>query len=177
MVLLLLALCIIIPIVELTGIVYVGTLIGVLPTVGLLILGVVVGCVLLSFQGRNAWRRFNDALRAGKPPTKEVLDGALIVSGAVLLIVPGFVSDIIGILLLLPPTRSIVRAVILRWVQSNFVVGMGTTAYSGASAMWNRRRGRGDVGAGPAGTDATGIPYDVEGTAVEVERGPGRLEQ
>lgn len=178
MVALFIALCVIVPIVELAVIIVVGGEIGVLPTVGLLVLGVIVGVALLSYQGRSAWRRFNEALRAGKAPTREVLDGVLIVTGAILLIVPGFISDVFGILLLLPPTRAGVRAVILRWVQSNIVVGVGTTAYSGASAMWGRRRGAAEPGVSPgaAGTDAAGIPYDVDGTAIEVDRPQGRLE-
>jgi len=181
-----LALCIIVPIVELAVIIVVGGEIGVLPTIALLLLGMVAGVALLMYQGRTAWRRFNAALAAGKAPTREVLDGFLILVGAILLIVPGFVSDVFGIFLLLPPTRAGVRAVILRWVQSNIVVGVGTTAYSGASAMWKSRAGGRMRAGGPAaeaggtagagGTDAAGIPYDVEGTAVEVDRDQGRLE-
>ena len=60
-------------------------------------------------QGRAAWRRFNDVAAAGRLPAREVLDGVLVIFGGALLLTPGFVTDILGLLFLLPPTRAIVR--------------------------------------------------------------------
>ena len=61
-------------------------------------------------QGRAAWRRFNAAMAAGRAPAREVLDGALVIFGGALLLTPGFLTDILGVLLLLPPTRALIRA-------------------------------------------------------------------
>ncbi len=98
----LLLLFIAVPILELAVIIQVGQWLGLLPTVGLLILDSVLGTVLMRSQSRLAWRRFNDALRAGRPPAREVMDGALVLFGGALLLTPGFLSDLLGLLLLLP---------------------------------------------------------------------------
>jgi UPF0716 protein FxsA len=101
-------------IVELTVLIAVGHAIGVLATIGLLILTSLVGAVLLRSEGARALGAFVEALRARRPPHRELLDGMLITAAGVLIILPGFVSDLLGLLLLLPPTRSLVRRRILR---------------------------------------------------------------
>src|SRR3954451_9707832 len=108
--LLLVALFIVVPIAELYVIIQVGQAIGALPTIAILIADSIIGSLLLKHQGRAAWRRFNEALQAGRVPAREVLDGALVIFGGAFLITPGFISDIIGLLLLIPPTRALVRA-------------------------------------------------------------------
>src|SRR5436305_5155383 len=109
---LLLIVFILVPIAELYVIIQVGEAIGVLPTIALLIADSVLGSLLLRGQGRAAWRRFNATLATGRPPAREVLDGALIIFGGALLLTPGFLSDILGVLLLLPPTRALFRGVL-----------------------------------------------------------------
>ena len=69
-----------------------------------------IGTWALRSQGRAAWRRLGDASALGRPPGREVLDGSLILLGGLLLIVPGFITDALGVFLLLPPTRALVRA-------------------------------------------------------------------
>ena len=94
---------IVLPIAELYVIIKVGEAIGILPTIALLILDSFLGAALLRSQGRAAWRRFNEALAAGRIPTREVFDGAMVILGGAFLITPGFITDVIGILLLVPP--------------------------------------------------------------------------
>src|SRR3954447_8033733 len=94
---------IVVPIAELYVIIRVGELIGLWPTLALLLADAVLGSMLLRHQGRSAWRRFNEAIAAGRFPGKEVVDGVLIVVGGTLLLTPGFISDIVGLLLLIPP--------------------------------------------------------------------------
>jgi UPF0716 protein FxsA len=65
-------------------------------------------------QGRIAWRRFNESVGAGRIPAREVADGVLVIFGGALLLTPGFLSDIFGLLFLLPPTRAVIRRVFLR---------------------------------------------------------------
>jgi UPF0716 protein FxsA len=146
---LVLLLLILVPIAELYVIVQVGQAIGALQTIGLLLLSSVLGGLLLRSQGRVAWRRFRAALSAGRVPTREVVDGSLVVFGASLLIVPGFISDVFGLLLLLPPVRVTVRKALMSGARGRLV--MAFTAVGGAS----RRRARQD--------------YDVDSTAHDVD--------
>jgi UPF0716 protein FxsA len=118
--------------------------IGVLLTVLLLLVTWPLGTWVLRSQGRAAWRRLGAAVSAGRSPGREVLDGALILVGGLLLIVPGFLSDVLGAIALLPPTRSLLRGQLARHIQSRFVIQ--ATRFAGASA-----------------------PYDVDSTATDVD--------
>ncbi len=101
-------------IVELTVLIAVGHAIGVLATIALLILASLVGAALLRREGARTLSAFVEALRTRRPPHQELLDGMLIATAGVLIILPGFVSDVLGLLLLLPPTRAVVRRRMLR---------------------------------------------------------------
>ena len=153
---LLIILFIVVPILELYVIIQVGQLIGVVPTLVLLLADALLGSMLLKHQGRGAWRRFNEALAARRFPGKEVADGVLIVIGGTLLLTPGFLTDILGLFLLIPPTRAISRRLLRRLTIGRFaVVGMG--------------RGPGPFP--PSGSGPRPRPsrdYDFEGTAEEV---------
>jgi len=145
---LLVVLFIAVPIAELAVIIQVGQLIGVWWTIAILVADSVLGSLLMRAQGRAAWRRFSDAVAAGRVPTKEAADGAQVLFGGALLLTPGFLTDVLGLLLLIPPTRALVRRVFLREAMRRMAVSM--TA-----------RARGPV---------PGRGADVDGTAVEVER-------
>jgi UPF0716 protein FxsA len=152
--LLLILVFIVVPIAELYVIIQVGQLIGVLPTLLLLLADAVLGSMLLKHQGRSAWRRFNEALAARRFPGREVADGALIIVGGTLLLTPGFITDIFGLFLLLPPTRAISRRVLKRFTIGRFtVVGMP---------------GGGPGPFGPQNGDPPSRDYDFEGSAEEV---------
>src|SRR5919201_935013 len=115
---------IVLPIAELYVIIQVGEAIGVWLTIAILIADSVLGSMLLRSQGRAAWRRFNEAMAAGRPPAREVLDGGLIIFGGAFLLTPGFITDAIGLLLLLPPTRAVVRRLLVRQFSRRFVVSV-----------------------------------------------------
>src|ERR687896_1787253 len=104
---LLLLLFIAVPIIELAVILQVGDWIGFWPTIALLVADSILGSVLMRSQGRAAWRRFNAAVQEGRVPAREVLDGALVVFGGLLLLTPGFLTDALGVVLLIPPTRAL----------------------------------------------------------------------
>jgi UPF0716 protein FxsA len=142
---------IIVPIAELWVVIQVGQAIGVWWTIALLIGDSVLGSVLMRSQGRAVWRRFSDAVAEGRMPGREVLDGALVIFGGALLLTPGFISDVLGMTLLLPPTRSIVRRVLARRLMHR----MNASIAGGGGAQRSR--------AGRPGR------YDVEGTAVDVD--------
>jgi UPF0716 protein FxsA len=112
--LLLVLLFIVVPIAELALLIQVGQLIGVWWTILLLIADAVIGSWLLRTQSRAAWRRFNEALAQGRVPHREVVDGVLVIFGGVLLLTPGFISDIFGLLFLFPPTRVLLRGLLVR---------------------------------------------------------------
>src|SRR3954471_16473065 len=97
----LVALFIVVPLVELYVILRVGDAIGAVPTILLLAADSVLGSILLRAQGRSVWQRFNKALADGKMPHREVIDGVLVIFGEAFLITPGFVTDVVGLLLLL----------------------------------------------------------------------------
>jgi len=154
---LLIVLFIVVPIAELYVIIQVGQLIGVVPTLLLLLADALLGSLLLKHQGRGAWRRFNEALAARRFPGREVVDGVLIVIGGTLLLTPGFLSDIFGLFLLIPPTRAIARRLLMRFTLGRFAV----VAMPGG--------GRGPFGQAPSvGGHAPSRDYDFEATAEEV---------
>jgi UPF0716 protein FxsA len=99
----------------------VGEAIGVLATVLLLVASWPVGVWLLRAEGRSALRRLGGAVAAGRAPGREVADGALILAGGTLLIIPGFITDVLGLLLLIGPTRSLARRALVRNFQGRLV--------------------------------------------------------
>jgi UPF0716 protein FxsA len=147
--LLLFILFIVIPIAELAVIIQIGQAIGVLPTIALLIADSVLGAALMRSQGRAAWMRFNAALAEGRVPGREVMDGALVIFGGALLLTPGFLSDILGLILLLPPTRALVRTVLVRRYGARLVATAASGAQSRVFGFGTRpprgARGRDDV--------------------------------
>jgi UPF0716 protein FxsA len=136
---------IVIPLAELYVILQVGEALGVLPTIGLLVADSLLGSLLLRSQGRAVWRRFTQTMAEGRVPQREVLDGVLVIFGGAFLITPGFITDVIGLLLLLPPTRALIRRFVLRRIGRRFMVSA-----SGGPRPPRARRG-----------------YDVEGSASE----------
>ena len=151
--LLLILLFIVVPIAELAVLIQIGELIGVWWTIALLLADAVLGAMLARSQGRATWRRFNEALSAGRAPAREVMDGALVIFGGALLLTPGFLSDILGVFLLLPPTRAFVRALLVRRFIGRMTASMAVP------------RGGGPAGPRPRPRQA----YDVEGSAIDSE--------
>ena len=154
---------IVVPLVELWVIVEVGGLLGFWPTLVLLLADSIVGAVLVRREGSRAWRRFREALGEGRIPDDEILQGALLLFGGALLLTPGFVTDVVGLALVLPVTRApFARLIKLRVVPVPFQVGAG---------MWNSARGsEGEDGRGADGggaQDRQAIEPSVEVLGVE----------
>jgi UPF0716 protein FxsA len=161
------------PLLELYVILQVGQAIGVLPTIGLMLITAIAGGALARSQGRSTWRSFNLAMKEGRVPGREILDGAMIIFGGALLLSPGFITDVLGIALLLPPARAGIRRLVRR-------AAARTPTGRPVFFIYERFGRRGPRPAeGPAtpppGSPSTGSPpprprrdYDVEGTAREV---------
>ena len=148
--LLLVILFIVVPIAELALLIQVGQAIGVWWTVALLVADAILGSWLLRSQGRLAWLRFNTALAEARVPHREVVDGVLVIFGGVLLLTPGFITDIFGLLFLFPPTRVLLRRLLVRRGALKLVGAMPGTA-----SPSNGRR-----------------PTDIEGSAIDLDPPP-----
>lgn len=157
---LLVLLFIVLPIAELYVIIQIGGAIGVLPTLALLIVDSLVGAALARSQSRAAWERFNRALAEGRVPGREVFDGAMIIVGGALLLTPGFITDVVGLCLLLPPTRAALRAFLTRSVSKRAGMAWRVTTFGSARTAPGRRPDR---------------SYDYEGSAREVTDPPAEL--
>ena len=146
----LILLFILVPIAELAVIIQIGQWLGIWWTIVLLIADSVLGSMLMRAQGRAAWRRFNAAVAEGRVPARETIDGVLVIFGGALLLTPGFITDIFGLICLLPPTRALVRRFLVARLAHRMTV-----------SMTGGRRGP----SGPRPRQG----YDVEGTAHDVE--------
>jgi UPF0716 protein FxsA len=142
------------PLAELFVIVKLSEAIGFGWVLLLLVVSWPVGWRLIRYQGRAALRRLRDALAGGRVPANEVLDSALVLVGAALLLVPGFITDAIGLLLLLPPSRAVARRIAARNHRSAWLMRL-------ASLDWNPTRPRG------GGGNQRG--YDAESTAADID--------
>lgn len=112
----LIALFIGLPLLELALIVKIGTLIGFWPTMGIVILTGVAGASLARFQGWITWLKIQQSLQQGTMPAEEMIDGLLILVGGIVLLTPGFITDIFGLILLFPWTRYWFK----RWLRRKF---------------------------------------------------------
>ncbi len=102
------------PFIEIAGFIYVGEHIGILPTIALTLLSTAIGAMLLRSQGLAVLRKMQAELRSGVVPAAQLGHAALIAFAGLCLFVPGFVSDIIGLLLFLPPVRSLILSLLAR---------------------------------------------------------------
>ncbi|WP_296739592.1 FxsA family protein [Mesorhizobium sp.] len=123
------------PLLEIAGFVIVGREVGALATVGLVILSSIAGSLLLRHQGFGVMARVRAEMDAGRDPSRQLAHGAMIVLASILLIIPGFITDIFAILLLLPPVRDLAW----RLLKSRIVVA---TSFTGGGF---RGRGRDKV--------------------------------
>jgi UPF0716 protein FxsA len=133
----------------------VADLIGVLPVVLLLLGGSLLGARVLSRRAIQAWRRVGAAAQGGGPVGRRVADTGLVVLAGVLLVLPGLVSGALGLLLLLPPVRAVLRPVIGALVLRRFALPVVLGARGAGWAFDRARAGR------------PGAPADVEGHATE----------
>ena len=142
-----------VPVIELLVTIQVAGAIGWFDTLGLMLLVSVLGVFLLKWAGLGALRRFRADVDAGRLPGDSVVDGLLILIGGVLMVLPGFVTGAVGLLLILPPIRALVRHLVLRVVrgrvESTLVVvssaGTAAGAATGAARRWRRGGAEGEV--------------------------------
>lgn len=166
-----LLLLLVLPILEIWAAIAVAQSIGALPTVLALVGLSVLGVVLVRSEGVQVWRRVNEELAVGRPPTDSLLDGLMVAAGGALLIVPGFLTAVPGLLLLFSPTRSLLRPAVARWVsvRAQRTATIGTISFG--TPMSGRFGPNGGRWSGPV-VDATShdaAPRDsVRGSYAEV---------
>ncbi len=148
-----LALLIIWPVAELFVMIQVAQAIGFFWMLFLLFCSAVGGMLVLRHRGRAHWQRLRGAVSERKPPAREAFDGVMITSGALLLMIPGFITSGIGLFLLFPPTRFLIRILLFWLLAARFrtVTAAGT---------WSAQQYQ--------GYRAGNREYDVEGEAVDV---------
>ena len=127
------------PFIEIAAFILVGGKIGVLWTIALVVLSSIAGALLLRIQGFGALNRIRDEVEAGRNPGRELAHGAMIMLAAVLLLIPGFVTDIIGLLLFIPPVRDLAWRFLKRRITvSELVLGRVSAASRRAAAATRR---------------------------------------
>jgi UPF0716 protein FxsA len=115
-----------VPLIEIWVLIQVGQVIGPWWTILLLVLDSVLGTWLIRREGRKAWLALRVALKSGRMPARELADGALILIGGTLMLTPGFVTDAVGILLILPFSRPFARRLLTQVVTRRLVPGHTT---------------------------------------------------
>jgi UPF0716 protein FxsA len=151
-----------VPVLEIYVIIQVGQAIGGWPTVGLLLAESLLGAWIVRREGRRAWRALNDALVKGTLPDRELADAALVLVGGVLLLTPGFVTDVAGFLFVLPFTRPIVRRLLSAYVSRRVRISQ------------RRMSGSFPPPGTPGGTAHDGDGQVIPGQVIREDRGPGQ---
>ena len=96
----------IVPFIEIYLLLQIGGIVGVFPTIALVVLTAIIGASLLRQQGMATWQRFQDNLQKGEIPAYEMVEGPILLVGGALLLTPGFFTDVIGFACLIPPARK-----------------------------------------------------------------------
>lgn len=148
-----------VPLIEIYVLMQVGDRIGVPQTIVLLIVVSIAGAWLLKREGMATWRRFRLTMAEGRMPTQELTDGAMILVGGALMLTPGFVTDIFGLLLILPPTRLPLKGV-FRKLLGGWFLGRATTASRVGRAAYGAHVVRSRRVQHPPATPATPLPEE-----------------
>ncbi|MEZ4268265.1 MAG: FxsA family protein [Myxococcota bacterium] len=146
----------VLPVLELFLLIRVGSALGAPTTIALCLLTGFVGAALARTQGARAVQRMQETVAQGKMPAREIFDGVMILVAGVVLLTPGFVTDTIGILLLLPPVRAVLRGYLTQRFAARLQAGAWQTRGQGGAtwSAWQSTGGRPRPGpTGPFGPD------------------------
>lgn len=156
----------VVPLLEIYIVIQVGQVIGAWPTVGILLLDALVGAWLVRHEGLRTWRALQAALPTGRVPSRELADGALVLVGGTLLLTPGFLTDVVGYLLVLPFTRPVARRLVFSAAMRRLMPGEQGRRRRG----W-ARRARGGAGRSSADTPTAPFPPRPAGGSARVVEG------
>jgi UPF0716 protein FxsA len=164
--LIIVAALVIVPIIEIAVLIAVGQVIGLGWTLLLMLGTSALGGWLLKREGGKAWRAFQDDLQAGRPPGQTATDGVLVLVGGIFMLVPGFVSDIIGLILIAPPTRPLARGVVLRALWPRMSSATASTLF-GPRRVRVRYGARHDAASPNGGPAPARTPEPIEGEVID----------
>jgi len=119
----LLILFIVVPVAELYVLIEVGKKIGSLTTIGIIIFTGILGAYLVKNQGFMILKKIQNDLNDGIMPGDSLIQGAIILAGGILLLTPGFVTDIAGFIFLIPVSRNVLKKYLLKWLKGKIVKG------------------------------------------------------
>ncbi len=146
---------VLVPVLEIYVLIQVGQVIGAWWTVLLLVADGALGAWLMKREGGRALRALREALDQHRMPAKELADGALILVGGTLLLTPGFVTDVLGIVFVLPVTRPLARRGLTRYLERRFLSGPGAPGFTA------RAGGHGRPGRQTGASDPSVVPGEV----------------
>ena len=155
-------LLLLIPLFDMVLLVVVANWIGIIPSVALVVLTALIGMLLVRAEGRHTVRRIQRKLSAGSLPEDELIDGALLIAAGAMLLTPGLVTDAIGLLLTIPPTRYPIRVAVRRFVVTPYLDAKTGGIYTGGAytgGFPNPERGESDT-------------YRMDDDEYDVNRGP-----
>lgn len=158
------------PILEIVGFIQVGDWIGAGPTIGLLLLSAVIGVLLIRHRGLASLSRVQGAALQGDAALSGLLDGVCVVIAGILLIIPGFLSDLLALVLLIPPLRRLMG----RWLVGRLAAGnafqvFGSAGFSQTPGGFQPGSGSGSgAGSGPAGPSFQAQPGVIDGDYQDV---------
>ncbi|SDF48497.1 FxsA family protein [Pseudonocardia oroxyli] len=153
-------------VVEIVAVVALGSLIGFWPTVLVLLAGSFLGLLLARREGVRAAQAMAEAARTRRVATNEATDGMLVAVGGLLLFVPGLVTDVLGLLLLLPPTRALVRRRLVRSAEEANP-GLRTARIRSEGVIVDAEVVEPDTAAASGPRRGGGAPMVIEGTVVD----------
>lgn len=167
---LLVVLFLVLPFAELALIVASADAIGLGWTLLLLVAFSVSGALMMRHEGASVWRRLNAELAAGRSPTASLVDGTMVLAGGALLLTPGFLTDAVGLLLILPPTRGALRPLLLRRLarRAERAARSGGFAFVSATVV--------DATSSPVDPAAGRRPASARIIDLAIEDRPGRAE-
>lgn len=114
------------PVVEIIVLLLSGNLIGFWPTLFLIVATGLIGAYLAKRQGMETWKKAQEQIRYGMMPANEIIDGICIFIGAALLLSPGLISDIMGLIPVFPPTRNLLKPIVIRFIMNRMNKGKVT---------------------------------------------------
>jgi UPF0716 protein FxsA len=158
-------LLLLIPLFDALVLVLIADWVGAVPTVALVVLTALIGMLLVRAEGRHTLRRLREKVARGEAPTDELLDGGLLIAAGAFLLTPGLVTDAVGLLLVLPPTRYLVREATKRWV----VVPLADAKTGGFVTGGVYTGGFPGGPGGDSGERSPGAEYDLDEDAYDVD--------
>ncbi len=162
--LILFILFVVVPILEIAAFIQIGSLIGLMPTLGSIVLTAIIGAFLVRQQGFKVVNDARAQSARNEIPVTPVIHGVFILAAGLLLLTPGFVTDTIGFLFLVPPLRLLIAGKVWAWIKSNMDVTVLHPGHTGGP----------HAGLGPAENGEFNVVIDGEAVELEEEESPDK---